>query len=126
MLGVRLKVPMGKRETNSSKPSTVTKSVKHKVKSGDSLSKISARYNVTIRSIKRANGLTRNTLKIGQILTIPGVSASRSNPARHKVVRGDTLSEIAQKYGTSVSKIKTLNKLKSNNVMLGQVLKIPN
>ena len=126
MLGVRLKVPVSKQPATSIASVKDVRAVEHRIKSGDSLSKISAKYNVTIRSIKRANNLTRNTLKIGQMLTIPGVSASRLNPSRHKVVRGDTLSEIAQKYGTSVSRIKTLNKLKSNNVMLGQVLQIPN
>jgi LysM repeat protein len=44
----------------------------------------------------------------------------------HKVRSGDTLSEIAEKYRTSVSKIKKVNNLKSDNIRIGQILKIPN
>lgn len=43
----------------------------------------------------------------------------------YKVKKGDTLSEIAQKYHSTVSKIKKANKLKSDLIRTGQVLKIP-
>lgn len=43
----------------------------------------------------------------------------------HKVVRGDTLSEIAQRYGTSVSYLAKLNNIRNVNLIyVGQVLKI--
>lgn len=43
----------------------------------------------------------------------------------HKVVKGDTLSEIAQKYGTTVSYLAKLNNIKNVNLIyVGQVLKI--
>jgi hypothetical protein len=42
----------------------------------------------------------------------------------YKVKAGDTLSEIAEKYRTSVSKIKKLNRLNSDNLRIGQILKI--
>jgi len=44
----------------------------------------------------------------------------------YKVKSGDTLSEIAEKYHTSVAKIKKINNLKSDNLRIGQSLKIPN
>jgi len=44
---------------------------------------------------------------------------------RHKVKSGDTLSAIAQKYHTSVAKIKKANGLKSDRIQIGQILKIP-
>ena len=43
----------------------------------------------------------------------------------HKVVRGDTLSEIAQRYGTTVSYLAKLNNIRNVNLIyVGQVLKI--
>lgn len=43
----------------------------------------------------------------------------------YKVKSGDTLSEIADKYRTSVTKIKKINSLRSDMIRVGQVLKIP-
>lgn len=43
----------------------------YKVRSGDTLSAIAARFNTTVKKIKVANGLTSNTLRIGQVLAIP-------------------------------------------------------
>ena len=42
------------------------------------------------------------------------------------VKKGDTLWDLANKYNTSVTKIKELNKLNSNIIYVGQKLKIPN
>jgi LysM repeat protein/lysophospholipase L1-like esterase len=44
----------------------------------------------------------------------------------HKVKAGDTLSEIARRYNTTVSKLRKVNNLKSDLIRVGQVLKIPN
>jgi membrane-bound lytic murein transglycosylase D len=56
-------------------------------------------------------------------------SASRSKGAgvvtAHRVGRGDTLSEIAERYGVSVASLKTANRLKRGEIRKGQVLKIP-
>lgn len=43
----------------------------------------------------------------------------------YKVKSGDTLGHIAMRYHTSVSAIKRLNRLKSDNIRVGQVLRIP-
>ena len=43
----------------------------------------------------------------------------------YKVKSGDTLSEIAEKFHTSVAKIKKTNNLRSDNLRIGQLLKIP-
>lgn len=40
----------------------------HKVKKGESLYTISKKYDITVNELKRINGLTKNTLHIGQIL----------------------------------------------------------
>ena len=44
---------------------------------------------------------------------------------RHKVSRGESLSILAQRYNVSISKLKSVNNLKSNTVRIGQTLKIP-
>lgn len=52
----------------------------------------------------------------------------RRRPAgqvKHVISRGDTLSEIAQRYNVSLTAIKSANKLKSNKVRVGQTLRIP-
>lgn len=43
----------------------------------------------------------------------------------HVISRGDTLSEIAERYNVSMSAIKSANRLSNNNVRVGQTLKIP-
>jgi LysM repeat protein len=43
----------------------------------------------------------------------------------HRVAKGDTLSEIAQRYKVSVVSLRSANRLKGNAVKPGQVLKIP-
>jgi len=50
---------------------------------------------------------------------------SPSQQVRHVISRGDTLSEIAERYNVSMSSIKTANRLSGNNVRIGQTLKIP-
>lgn len=47
------------------------------------------------------------------------------NIKQHKVKRGDTLSEIAEAYGISQSKLRRANGIKSANIYLGQMLDIP-
>lgn len=120
VLGKKLVIP------NTNKKTKTTPS-KHVVKRGDSLSKISKRYNVTIRSIKALNNLKKDTVYLGQVIKIPGgnhVSAP-AKPTKHIVKRGDTLSEIAEKYGSNMSEIMRINGMRSQTVMLGQTLSIP-
>ncbi len=52
-------------------------------------------------------------------------TAKKSSGSRYTVVKGDTLSAIARKKGSSVAKIKAANGLKSDLIRLGQSLKIP-
>lgn len=44
---------------------------------------------------------------------------------RHTVKKGDTLSALARKYGTSISKIQSANNIKGSVIRLGQTLTIP-
>jgi N-acetylmuramoyl-L-alanine amidase len=56
---------------------------------------------------------------------IARLSQERRFARQHVIRRGDTLSEIAQRYNVSVSRIRTENKISGNRIMIGQVLRIP-
>jgi N-acetylmuramoyl-L-alanine amidase len=124
VLGQRLRLPNGSAGLNS-KSLRQANSTFHLVSRGDSLSKISARYNVTINALKRANGLTRNTVYKGQKIKIPGGIRGKERVTKHTVKRGDTLSEIAEQYGVTTKQMMLANGLPSGAVRLGQTLKIP-
>jgi membrane-bound lytic murein transglycosylase D len=51
--------------------------------------------------------------------------SQRINWKRHKIASGDTVSTIAQKYGTTSALIKQANNLKDNNIRAGKYLVIP-
>ena len=95
------------------------------VKKGDSLWLIANRYNTTVDKLKKANGLTSNILSIGQVLTIPEEESLPVNQITYTVKKGDSLWLIANKYDTTVDKIKSTNNLTSNSLSIGQVLIIP-
>ena len=119
--------------------------VQHRVRSGESWWSISRRYGVPVAVLKSVNNQRTNTLHPGQHVMVPGsdsartvASASASEPAAAKtrayaaergnyVVRsGDTLWNIAQRFGTTVSTIKQANGLRSSSLKAGQKLYIPN
>ena len=54
------------------------------------------------------------------------IAPSSTSDLIYIVKSGDTLSQIAQKYNTTVQKIKDLNNLKSNIIYVGQKLKLDN
>lgn len=94
------------------------------VKKGDSLWLIANKYGTTVDELKSANNLKSNTLSIGQTLIIPKKKESTSKIS-YVVKKGDSLWLIANKYDTTVEKIKSTNNLKSNTLSIGQVLVIP-
>jgi membrane-bound lytic murein transglycosylase D len=108
--------------------------VYHRVKKGESLSAIASRYHTSVKSIARANHINRcNYIVAGKLLKIPG-SRSRTHTAyrssnsrttfKYKVKKGDTLWQIARKYGTTTRKLLQLNHLSTSRLLVGQVLKI--
>ncbi len=54
-----------------------------------------------------------------------GTYFSNYRPKTHKVVSGDSLSRLAKRYKTSISKLKKYNGMKSNVLHVGKTLKIP-
>ena len=92
------------------------------VKKGDTLYKIAQANNTTVEELKRINGLTTNTLSVGQLLKIP---SSLLPETTYTVQRGDSLYSIAAKYNTTVEELKRINGLTTNILSIGQVLKLP-
>ena len=94
------------------------------VKKGDTLSALALRFGSSVANIKSSNQLRSDRLQIGQKLKIPESAASQSSSATHTVVRGDTLSEIAQLYGISVDSLKRYNQLTHDLIFIGQTLRL--
>ena len=112
--------------------------VVHVVKSGENLSTIAAKYGVTEDEIKTWNSQTikGNTVYSSTSLTIyagivtkgsTGAKSSKvkNSPKYYKVRRGDTLGEIAEKFGVSVSSLKSINKnIDETKLQIGKQIRI--
>ncbi|MFM2641305.1 N-acetylmuramoyl-L-alanine amidase [Vibrio chagasii] len=122
-IGQVLKIPGGA-SSSSSSSAVKTKTITHTVKSGEYLGKIASRYKVSVADIKRENRLKSETVRVGQKLRIT-VEVKDIPLRKHKVARGDYLGKIAAKYGVSVNSIRQANKLRSDELAIGQVLIIP-
>lgn len=97
------------------------------VEAGDSLYEIAKKYDTTADLIKEYNGLDSNDLSIGQKLRIPCYIEDNDNSdlpeyVNYTVEAGDNLYDIAEKFDTTVDKIKKDNDLKSNTLTVGTVL----
>lgn len=118
----------------------------YEVATGDTLSQIAEKFNVSTKSLKEANNLSGNMIKKGQGLLIPGKIASGdrnknadqnvkserdtnntnlNNLADYTVRSGDTLSEIAEKFGTTTNKLESINNIKSSQLIAGRTIKVP-
>ncbi len=112
----------------------------HKVAKGDTLSKISNRYNVNKTTLLKANNLRSSKLAYGRHLRIPyntisyqllpagstgAKTAYKDNLVLHRVKKGDTLSRIADRYHVPQHMIVSWNGLKnSNSIRTGQQLSL--
>ena len=96
------------------------------VKAGDTLYGISNQFGVSVVELARLNNVDANTLKVGQVLQIPGtLGTNPDNMFMYTVKKGDSLYSIARAYNTSVNDIISLNNLKSTSLSIGQVIRIP-
>ena len=98
---------------------------KYIVKSGDSLWKIANQYGLTVNQLKQLNNLTSDNLEIGQELKIKN-NIAKDETNVYTVKAGDSLWKIANQYGLTVNQLKQLNNLTSDNLEIGQKLKIKN
>ena len=103
------------------------------IRSGDTLSDIAARYDTTVARLVKVNRLpgNGNMIYAGETLKVPGAGGGSGSTAgasgrSHLVVRGDTLSGIAARYGVSQQALASANGIgRDNVVMLGATLRIP-
>ena len=146
-----LKVPAGKGEMLLAKlddipvwQPPVPAYVVHRVRPGETLSVIAARYKTSVRSIMAMNGLrSSHYLRAGWKLRIPTSKVRTSQLDRrlerppvqtaslkddlvtYVVEEGDSLWIVAKRFGTTITVIQSLNHLNSSELRVGQVLKVP-
>ncbi|KTA80556.1 N-acetylmuramoyl-L-alanine amidase [Aeromonas salmonicida] len=109
--------------------------LRHVVKRGESLSRLAERHGVSQSTLVEINRLRSRDIQIGQTIYIPQQGQSRSaapvrsddksQMIRHVVKRGESLSRLAEKNGVSQARLVEINKLKSRDIQVGQVLYIP-
>jgi len=133
--------------TTNQQTAAGSQKVIYTIQSGDNLSSIATKYKVSVDDIKKWNGLTSNNIVAGKTLVIyaPGSNTNTKTTTNtttktsnqqttntsqnkistvHFVKSGDTLWSIAQKYNTTVDKIKKDNNLTSDKLSIGQKLTI--
>lgn len=98
------------------------------VNSGDTLSSIANEYNVTVQSIAEENSISNpNLIYAGQTLVIETVryNIHATGNTIYLIKYGDTLSEIAQKYETTVDELVRLNNIQNPNLIyVGEKIRI--
>jgi LysM repeat protein len=106
------------------------------VRAGDTVSRIASRAGTTVAAVVAANGLdARASIRIGQTLTVPGAAAASTGPAAaaaaapsgtYTVVKGDTVTSIAARLGTTTATIVAANGLDARALIrIGQTLTVP-
>ena len=102
------------------------------VKAGDTLYRVALEYGVTVHQLVTANNIAQPRLiRVGQKIVIPTAPAavadsSQSFGMKYTVVSGDTLSEIALRYGVTVDQLIKTNRINDPNLIyIGQILTLP-
>lgn len=129
-------------------PDQRVRKIFHTVKRGDTLGAIARRYGTSVDTIAAANNIRNpRALRIGQTLVIPrypgrgrsapvrtasaapaqsrGGGQPLATPDRYVVRRGDTLYDIARRYGVSLDELKRRNNLSGSLIKPGDVLVMP-
>jgi len=118
--------------SNNNNGSTTTTAKTYKVKAGDSVWRISQQSGISMAELVRLNNIKNNFIYPGQVLKVSAGKTTTNNnnqttPNKTKsytVKSGDSLWSIAQKNGTTISQLKTANNLRSDLILVGQVLKL--
>lgn len=102
-----------------------------KVIRGDTLTGIARRYNTTVSTLVSINNIKNpNLIYVNQILKIPKLKNDEETENKgyitYKIVKGDTLGEIALRHGTTVQELTNINNIKNPNlIFVGQIILIP-
>ncbi len=110
--------------------------VRYKVRSGDNLSKIAKKHGVTPQALRNANHLKSDTLKVRQVLVIPGHKGKIKKASKERkklpadreiyvVKKGDTVYSVAEDAGISVKALRKMNRLSSKRLKRGQRIVVP-
>ena len=129
VIGQTLTIP----GASASAPATTASSASHTVSAGDTVWDLARRHGTTVAAILSANGLDASAvIRVGQTLAIPGASGSTATGApttstvTHTVASGDTVWDLARRYGVSVASITDANDLGASAVIReGQRLTVP-
>lgn len=102
----------------------------HEVEEKETLFSISQRYRSSVQSIVDLNELGSNQIEVGQIIAIlfddkaRKIDTVRAVEGFHLVIKGETLYSISKAYGIKLKDLRRLNELESNEISLGQLLRV--
>ena len=127
--------PTEKSITKNSSPVAGNNWVYHRIRRGENLNSIASRYGVDVSSIKEWNNLYSNRIYAGRRLKIyTNKSASayasddnspeKATRFRYRIRRGETISELAERFSVSIAQIRRWNHLNSNQLIAGKTLTI--
>lgn len=94
----------------------------HLVRRGQNLEGISKRYGLTVRELKKLNGMRGTLIYAGQKLRVS--KAEPSSGRIYVVKKGDTLYSIAKRYSTSVRSLQRKNQIAGSLVLVGQKIRL--
>jgi N-acetylmuramoyl-L-alanine amidase len=128
--GQHLTIPLGNAGAGGGSSQTYV------VQPGDSLTKIAARFGITVQALAEYNVLpVWSWLYVGQVLFIPGTAIIQPPiqppvyppaPTYYTVVPGDTMFRIAARFNRDMWNIARANNiLNLNRIYVGQTLFIP-
>lgn len=105
---------------SEAKPEKTTFSGYHTVKKGETLSGIALKYNTTVSHLRELNAFSnKKILNAGTKIRV----SSSVQPIKkyHIVKKGETLSEIAAKYSTTIRRLRSLNNMTSKTTLKADI-----
>lgn len=108
-------------------PSVQPSGTTYIVQAGDTLSEIATRYGTTYQHLASINGISNpDIIHVGDRIVIDGVvSAQSSDDEFYTVQPGDTLSGIAERYGTSYQYLAYINGISDpNKIYAGDTIRV--
>ncbi len=110
----------------------------YRVRRGDTLSSIGARFGASVAQLRAWNGIRGSTIRAGQVLKVPGAAPAPQaapqrtapstraeaapSPNHYRIRSGDTLLTIASRFGVSVGDLRTWNGIRGSRITAGKYL----